>query len=72
MALNPPNINGVMLLTEEEIEELRTKLQSIVSNFSPSDNHPSCDTFYIVSTYNINNPGAEINGDTADYILGGE
>lgn len=69
MPQQPPQINGIMPLTDAQIAEIKAKLQAIQAAFVPTDEHPVCDTFYLVSTYNEQNVGAEINGDTAEFIL---
>lgn len=70
MALSqPPKINGLMELTEEEILSIKTKLVAIQIAFEPTDEQPTCDTFYLTATYNSEND-FKINGDTMSYILG--
>lgn len=69
MPEQPPSTNGVMTLTETDKAIIKTKLQSIQSAFAPTDETLVCDTFYLVSTYNKQNIGAEINGDTAEFLL---
>jgi hypothetical protein len=65
----PPNTDGIMLLTQAEIDAIKTKLQTIQSAFVPTDDTPVCSTFYLTATYNQQNPDAPINGDTCEYIL---
>lgn len=69
MSQQPPNVNGIMELSEAETATIRTKLSKIVAAFVPTDDQPACDTFHIVSTYNRENPSNEINGDTAEGIF---
>lgn len=69
MPKQPPHINGVAELTAEEITAMYDKLTVIQGTFVESDDQPVCDTFYLVSTYNKQNVGSEINGDTAQYVL---
>jgi hypothetical protein len=69
MLKQPPNVNGIMQLTEEQILAIQAKLQAIQSAFEPTDEQPVCDTFYITATYNRENVGSECNGDTVEYIL---
>jgi hypothetical protein len=70
MALKqPPFVNGEMELTEEEISEIKGKLEVIVSSFDPTDEQPVADTFYITATYNRENPDFPINGDTCQALL---
>jgi len=69
MALKqPPEVNGIMDLTTDEVLEIQAKLQIIVSSFEPTDERPVCDTFYMTATYNNENE-IKINGDTATYCL---
>jgi len=69
MALKqPPEVNGIMDLTEDEVLEIQAKLQVIVSAFEPTDDQFYCDTFYMTAEYNRENE-AKINGDTASYCL---
>lgn len=65
----PPYANGVMVLTDEQIIDIKTKLDVIISAFEPSDEQPVIDTFYITSTFNKENPDAPVNGDTVQFIL---
>jgi hypothetical protein len=65
----PPYANGIMDLTDTEKAEILEKLQSIITAFVPDDFQSVADTFYIVSTYNKENPDAPINGDTAQAVL---
>jgi hypothetical protein len=67
--VQPPHTNGVMELLEEEKEEIRAKLIVIQEAFKETDEHPVCDTFYLTATYNAENVGNEINGDTCQMIL---
>lgn len=69
MTNDPPHGNGVMVLTDVEMALIKGKLNTIRSNFVPNEVQTICDTFYLVSTYNVQNVGSEINGDTADFIL---
>jgi hypothetical protein len=64
-----PHVNGVMELTETKSATIKGKLLAIQEAFEPSHEQPVADTFYIVSTYNKENPSAPINGDTAQAIL---
>lgn len=81
---NPPTVNGVAsfaLMYESDgvtpnpnynatkVSTIKTALQSIQTAFTPSATQQVCDLFYIVSTYNKQNVGSEINGDTANAIL---
>jgi hypothetical protein len=73
MALKqPPYVNGEMTLTEEEVLEIQAKLITIRDAFDPTDEQPVCDTFYLTSTYNRENPTFPINGDTCNAILNAE
>jgi hypothetical protein len=58
-----------MELTEAEILDIKVKLQAIQTAFVSADEQPICDTFYLTATYNKQNAGSEINGDTCEYIL---
>ena len=70
MALKqPPFINGVMELTEEQATDIQAKLVAIRDAFDPTDEQPVCDTFYLTSTYNRANPTMPINGDTCQMLL---
>lgn len=69
MPKQPPNINGVMDLTPTEENAVINKLIAIRNAFVETDEQPTCDTFYLVSTYNKQNTGKEINGDTAEAIF---
>jgi hypothetical protein len=64
-----PHVNGVMELTETKAATVKDKLTKIRDEFTPSHEQPVADTFYLVSTYNKENPSAPINGDTAQAIL---
>jgi hypothetical protein len=65
-----PHVNGLMELTEEQVVELKSKLVAIQEAFEPTEGQPVLDLFYIVATYNKENPDAVINGDTAQAVLG--
>lgn len=69
MAKQPPEVNGIMDLTDAEKTDITSKLQAIVTAFVATDDAPVCDTFYITSTYNKANPSAPINGDTCSSLL---
>lgn len=69
MIKQPPYTNGIMVLSNQESEVIRIRMNAIITAFDPTDEQPVCDTFYIVSTYNQQNPGDPINGDTAEFIL---
>jgi hypothetical protein len=58
-----------MELDATTADAIRTKLQTIQAAFTPTDEQPVCDTFYITATYNRENPDFPINGDTAQYLL---
>lgn len=66
---SPPNENGIMELTEEEIISIKAKLQAIIDSFIPDDYQATITTQWLVAKYNEQNKGSEINGDTAEYIL---
>lgn len=66
----PPNVNGVAELTATQITKIKAALLKIQTSFVETDDQPVCDTFYLVSTYNKANVGAEINGDTCQFVLG--
>ena len=73
MALKkPPFINGLMDLTEEQATDIQAKLVVIRDAFDPTDEQPVCDTFYLTSTYNRENPDFPINGDTCNMLLAEE
>lgn len=65
----PPYANGIMVLTDTEKADILAKLQAIQTAFVPDDFQSAADTFYLVSTYNKENPKAPINGDTAQAVL---
>lgn len=65
-----PSVNGVMDLTEEEILPIRKKLMDIRDLFIADINVQTMTSQYIVSKYNEQNIGSELNGDTASFILG--
>jgi len=65
----PPAINGTMILTVQEISDIRPKLLQIQSVFEPTDEEPELTTHGLVSRYNFANPTILINGDTAEYLL---
>ena len=65
----PPTVNGVQELTEAEILEIQTKLQTIETEFIPTEDEPILSLHGLVSRYNQANVGAEINGDTAQFCL---
>jgi hypothetical protein len=73
MALKqPPFVNGLMTLTDEQALDIQTKLVAIRDAFDPTDDQPVCDTFYLTSTYNRQNPTFPINGDTCQMLLAEE
>lgn len=61
-----------MTLTDEQAIDIKAKLIVIRDAFVETDEQPVCDTFYLVSTYNRENPDSPINGDTAQAILAEE
>jgi hypothetical protein len=69
-----PYVNGIVEgLSEEEILSIQEKLQAIQAEFDPTDEQPTCDTFYLVVTY-VKNHSSDtdfilINGDTAEHCL---
>lgn len=67
--LQPPNVNGVMALTDTEKATIKAQLEAIQTAFVPTDDEPELSTHGLVSRYNQTNVGAEINGDTAQAIL---
>jgi hypothetical protein len=70
MALSqPPIVNGEMNLTDEQIIDIQGKLIVIRDSFDPTDEEPVCDTFYLTSTYNRENPSFPINGDTCSSLF---
>lgn len=69
MSLQPPIVDGIMSFTTAETTTIKTKLNAIKTAFKPTDEQPVCDTFYLVATYNKQNVGKEINGDTAEVIF---
>lgn len=69
MTKQPPYTNGLMTLTDDEKAAIKKQLEMIMVSFVADDFSPVCDTFYIVSRYNEQNVGNEINGDTAEFIL---
>lgn len=72
MLLQPPHTNGIMDLSASERKAIKAKLVAIRDAFVPSDETAVADTFYLVSTYNRQNPTSPINGDTAEFVLAGE
>jgi hypothetical protein len=64
-----PHVNGIMELTAEESATIKAALEAIQVAFAPTDEEPVLSTHGLVSRYNQANVGAEINGDTAEYIL---
>jgi hypothetical protein len=60
----PPFINGVMDLTEEEIFIVKERLEEVAEGFVPDDFTPEINTFYLTATYNQKFPEETINGDT--------
>ena len=69
MPQHAPNIDGVMILTDDVKATIKAKLDTIIASFVATDAQPVCDTFYITSTYNKENTSACINGDTCEAIL---
>lgn len=70
MALKqPPEVDGIMPLSDVEKIDINSKLLEIKQSFVPDDFTLVCDTFYLVSTYNKQNQTAPINGDTAESLL---
>ena len=69
--LQPPQIDGTMVLPDTEKNDILIKLQSIISSFVPSEYTQKIDTFYITATYNRAYPSNPINGDTCEYLLKG-
>jgi hypothetical protein len=72
MAMQPPFIDGVMELTDEEKAQFKEQLVAIRDAFVETDEQPVCDTFYITSTYNREHSDAPINGDTCVALLSEE
>lgn len=68
----PPNIDGIMVLTDAEKNDILPKIKNIISSFFSSDDFQEVNTFYITSTYNRAFPSNPINGDTCEYLLKGE
>lgn len=66
---NPPHTNGVMTLTDDQKSSILSKLQTLQTAFVASDATPVCDTLYLVTLYNTQNVGYEINGDTCDSLI---
>jgi len=66
----PPNVGGVMELATDAKTSIRAQLISIQESFAPTLDEPTLSTHGLVSRYNQQNEGAEINGDTAEYLLG--
>lgn len=64
---NPPEVNGIMQLNEQQILAIQTELQQIEDAFVPTEEQPVCDIQYLTATYNKQNVGNEINGDTMIY-----
>jgi hypothetical protein len=64
-----PHVDGVMELEVEQKATIKEKLVAIQESFVASHEQPICDTFYLVSTYNKENPNEVINGDTAADVL---
>lgn len=65
-----PSVNGVMDFTEEEVLHIRKKLDLIKDSFVPDINTQTLTSQYVVSKYNEESIGNELNGDTATFILG--
>jgi len=65
----PPQVNGIMDLTEEEVLSIQAELIAIQDAFEPDDYVVYCDMQYLVSHYNDAHPELLINGDTAEYCL---
>lgn len=69
----PPNVNGVLELTEEQTLSIQAKLQVIQLEFEPSYDQPVADTFYLVVEYTKRHEKdadfIRINGDTAQHCL---
>ncbi|AGK52042.1 hypothetical protein [Bacillus sp. 1NLA3E] len=70
MVKTPPEVNGIMDLTDQEKANIKVKLQMIKAGFVASDDQQAPDTFYITATYNQQNPTTPINGDTCEMLLG--
>lgn len=68
----PPFVNGIMTLTDEQSTDIKTKLIAIRDAFEPTDEQPVCDTFYLVSMYNQAFTDEPINGDTCEMLLAEE
>jgi hypothetical protein len=69
----PPEVNGILELTEEQTLSIQEKLVTIQNEFQPSYDQPVCDTFYLVVTYTQKHEKdadfIRINGDTAQHVL---
>ena len=65
-----PTTNGVMELTDLQKQDIKAKLQQIISDFIPSGLDREIGTHELVSQYNYANPDLLINGDTAEFLLG--
>lgn len=72
MSQQPPYANGIMDLSVSERKAIKAKLVDIRDAFVPTEETAVADTFYLVSTYNQQNPSSPINGDTAEHVLAGE
>jgi tmRNA-binding protein len=71
MAINPPNTNGEMTLTDVQMKAIKDKLVAIRDSFVPTDEQGSCTTHYLTATYNAANT-LKINGDTCQALLAPE
>lgn len=69
MFKNPPLVNGVMDLSPSNIVDIKAKLTAIQEQFTPTDEEEILSVHGLVSRYNIVNPEAPINGDTAQFII---
>jgi hypothetical protein len=70
--LQPPNVNGIMALSDIEKADIKTKLEEIQSRPMSTDEYGDdipWNLFWTVAFYNRENVGNEINGDTAQMIL---
>jgi hypothetical protein len=66
--LQPPHVNGDMVLSDSEKNTITDKLIAIRDSFVPTEDLPFMTTMYLVSEYNSKN-SFQINGDTAEMLL---
>lgn len=69
----PPHVNGVIELNETKATTLRKQLDTIISEFKPTEDYPMISTFYLVVSHTKKHGEqatfTQLNGDTVEHLL---